>query len=137
MSESLKRAVLLAVKIGISLALLTYQLFNTDTDDLLTRVRYGDMLHMAFALALYVLLLFISIWRWSLLLGAQGFAISLRRHRGIAVLLAIAAAGVAISLANQEGARALRAAANLTTVAVVLVLVARYLRLARVDGQAS
>lgn len=53
------------------------------------------------------------------------------RHRLVAVLLAVLAVTVTLSLLNFEGDRAVRRAANLSSVAVILVLVARYLRWAR------
>lgn len=54
-----------------------------------------------------------------------------RRYRLVAALLALVVVTVAVSLANFEGGtRWLRAAANLATIAIVLLLVARYLRAA-------
>jgi hypothetical protein len=51
-----------------------------------------------------------------------------RRHREVVVLLVVVTITVAVSLMNfQDGIRWLRRVANLTTVALVLVLVARYL----------
>ena len=62
--------------------------------------------------------------------GAVGAAVG--RHRLVAALLALVVVTVAVSLANfAGGTRWLRAAANLVTVAIVLLLVARYLRAAR------
>jgi len=60
--------------------------------------------------------------------GDPGIAGVWRRHRSVAVILGIVAITVAVSLLNfQDGIRWLRRVANLTTVALVLVLVARYL----------
>lgn len=54
------------------------------------------------------------------------------RHRVVAALLVVMAIAIALSLANFEGgSRVLRRVANLTTVAIVLVLVWRYLAWAR------
>lgn len=51
-----------------------------------------------------------------------------RRHHRVVVILGIVAITVAVSLLNvQDGSRPLRRVANLTTVTLVLVLVARYL----------
>ena len=55
-----------------------------------------------------------------------------RRHGLVMLLLAIIAVSIAVSLANfSGGTRWLRAVANYTSVAVILVLVARYLRSSR------
>lgn len=55
-----------------------------------------------------------------------------RRHPLVLLLLAIIGVTVAVSLANfADGTRWLRAVANLVTVAIVLALVARYLRAAQ------
>ena len=64
--------------------------------------------------------------------GEPGLGAVLRRHQVVALLLAVAAVTIALSLANFEGgSRVLRRAANLTTVTIVLVLVWRYLAWAR------
>ena len=56
----------------------------------------------------------------------------LRRHRTVAILLAVVLVTVALSLANFEGgSRVVRRVANLTTVSIALVLVWRYLAWAR------
>jgi peptidoglycan/LPS O-acetylase OafA/YrhL len=60
--------------------------------------------------------------------GEPGITGVWRRHRRVAVVLGIVAITVAVSLLNfQDGIRWLRRVANLTTVVLVLVLVARYL----------
>lgn len=57
-----------------------------------------------------------------------GLVAAARMHRGVTVLLAVAAVAVVLSLANFEGGnRDLRRVANLTTVAIAVVLVWRYL----------
>ncbi len=62
---------------------------------------------------------------------AGSAAALLRRHRGTVLLLAVSVVTVAVSLTNFEGgSRIARRVANLTTVAIVLVLIARYLRAA-------
>lgn len=64
--------------------------------------------------------------------GEPGLSGVLRRHRVVATLLAVALVAITLSLANFEGgSRAIRRVANLTTVALVLVLVWRYLAWAR------
>jgi hypothetical protein len=59
--------------------------------------------------------------------GDAGVAGVWRRHQRVVVILAVVAITVAISLVNfQDGIRWLRRVANLATVALVLILVARY-----------
>jgi hypothetical protein len=74
-----KRTVLLALKIGVSLALLAYLFTTTDLTALLARVRTGDTLLLALAVVLYLVMIALSAWRWRLLLDAQGFPVPLRR----------------------------------------------------------
>jgi uncharacterized protein (TIRG00374 family) len=73
-----KRTLLLAVKVAVSVALLVYLFTTTDLAALVGRVRNGDTLYLAVAVALYIGMLAMSTWRWRLLLRAQGFAVSLR-----------------------------------------------------------
>jgi uncharacterized protein (TIRG00374 family) len=61
------------VKVGVSLALLAYLLSTTDLTALTRRVRSGDPLLLAGALALYTVTLALATWRWRLLLRAQGY----------------------------------------------------------------
>ncbi len=66
--------------------------------------------------------------------GDPGLGGVLRRYRVVAILLAVTAVTVALSLANFEGgSRLVRRAANLTTVGIALVLVWRYLAWARAN----
>ena len=74
----MKKGFLLALKLAVSAALLVYLLTTTDLAALATRVRTGDTLLLALAVALYVAMLALSTWRWRLLLQAQGFPVSLR-----------------------------------------------------------
>ena len=74
----MKSGALLAAKIGVSLALLIYLFSTTDREALLLRVRGGDVLLFACAVALYAGMLAISTWRWRLLLQALGFPARLR-----------------------------------------------------------
>ena len=69
----MKRSALLVLKITVSLALLGYLLSTTDLDALQRRVRAGDTVLLALAMALYAGILAISTWRWRVLLEAQGF----------------------------------------------------------------
>jgi len=78
----LKRSALLVAKIAVSIALLAYLLSTTDLDALQRRVRAGDPLLLALAMALYAAILGISTWRWRVLLEAQGFTIPLAHLSG-------------------------------------------------------
>jgi glycosyltransferase 2 family protein len=68
-----RRGVLVVLKVGVSLALLAYLLSTTDLAALTRRVRSGDPLLLAGALALYTLTLALATWRWRLLLRALGY----------------------------------------------------------------
>jgi hypothetical protein len=68
-----RRGVLVVLKVGVSLALLAYLLSTTDLAALTRRVRSGDPLLLAGALALYALTLAVATWRWRLLLRALGY----------------------------------------------------------------
>ena len=64
--------------------------------------------------------------------GDPGVLGVVRRYRGVALMLLAVAVTVTITLVNfEDGPRWLRRAANITTVALVLVLVTRYLRWSR------
>src|SRR2546422_341699 len=76
--RSMKRGALLAAKVGVSLALLIYLFSTTDLAALESRVRSGDVLLFATAVALYAGMLALSTWRWRLLLHALGFSPRLR-----------------------------------------------------------
>src|SRR6266571_2097643 len=76
--RSMKRGALLAAKVGVSLALLIYLFSTTDLSALESRVRSGDVLLFATAVALYAGMLALSTWRWRLLLHALGFPARLR-----------------------------------------------------------
>jgi len=78
----MKRSALLVAKIGVSLALLAYLLSTTDLDALARRVRTGDPILLALAMALYAAILGISTWRWRVLLQAQGYAAPLAHLSG-------------------------------------------------------
>ncbi|HEV7501745.1 MAG TPA: lysylphosphatidylglycerol synthase transmembrane domain-containing protein [Vicinamibacteria bacterium] len=78
----MKRSVLLFLKIAVSLALLGYLLSTTDLDAIQRRVRSGDPVLLALAMALYAGILAISTWRWRVLLQAQGFQAPLAHLSG-------------------------------------------------------
>src|SRR5262249_18626605 len=78
----LKRYGFLALKIAVSVALLGYLLSTTDLDALQQRVRAGDTVLLAFAMALYAIILAISTWPWRVLLQAQGSSAPLAHPSG-------------------------------------------------------
>jgi len=75
----MKRTALVAVKIGVSSALLTYLLSTTDLSALDERVRSADLVDLLAAVLCFVLMLALATWRWQLLLGALGAPAPLRR----------------------------------------------------------
>jgi hypothetical protein len=76
----MKRTLLIAAKILVSLVLLSYLITNkTDLREIENRVRSGDLLMLAAAVTCYTLVLLISSWRWCVLLRAQGFPAPLRQ----------------------------------------------------------
>jgi uncharacterized protein (TIRG00374 family) len=76
--QTVKRGILLAAKVGVSLGLLAYLLATTDVAALLQRIREGDVLLLAAGVGLYLAMLALSTWRWRVLLAAQGYPASLR-----------------------------------------------------------
>jgi uncharacterized protein (TIRG00374 family) len=83
----MKRTALLAAKVGVSIALLAYLLSTTDLTALEQRVRGGDLVLLAAAVALYAGMLALATWRWRLLLKAQGFPAPVR-HLSASYLVA-------------------------------------------------
>lgn len=69
----MRKSVLVTAKLSVSLALLGYLFSTTDTAALVARVRTGDILLLAAAVALYAAMLAVATWRWRLLLEAQGY----------------------------------------------------------------
>ena len=74
----MKRGVLLAVKVAVSLALLVYLFATSDLQALEERVRTADLLLLAAAVGCYVAMLALATWRWQLLLEALGVVAPLR-----------------------------------------------------------
>jgi len=68
-----KTQLLLAAKVAVSVALLAYLFSITDLPALKERIRTGDTFLLVLAMALYGLIIAISIWRWKLLLHTQGY----------------------------------------------------------------
>ena len=75
----MKQKALIAAKVAVSIVLLAYLLSGTDLGTLHERVRNGDTVLLFVAVLLYTAFLGLSMWRWRLLLNAQGFAAPLRR----------------------------------------------------------
>lgn len=83
----MSRGLALGAKVLVSLALLAYLFLTTDRHALLSRVRASDTLLLVGAAGLYVLMIALSTWRWSLLLRAQGYPAPLR-HLSASYLVA-------------------------------------------------
>ena len=74
----MRKSVLLAAKLAVSLALLGYLFSTTDLVALGARIRSGDLLLLAAAVGLYYAMLAVATWRWRLLLETQGYQAPLR-----------------------------------------------------------
>jgi glycosyltransferase 2 family protein len=72
----------LLAKIVVSSTLLSWLLWQTDTDRLLTHVRHASFPWLASALALYLFMIVASAWRWGLLLAAQRVSVPHRTLLG-------------------------------------------------------
>ncbi len=68
----MRKTALLVAKVAVSLALLAWLLHHSDLTALAQRVRSADTALLASAVLLYVALLGVCVWRWRLLLAAQG-----------------------------------------------------------------
>lgn len=74
----MKRGGLLAIKVGVSVALLVYLFATSDLQALEERVRTADLLLLTAAVGCYVAMLGLATWRWQLLLEALGCVAPLR-----------------------------------------------------------
>jgi uncharacterized protein (TIRG00374 family) len=74
----MKRTLLVAAKVAVSLALLAYLFATSDLQALEERVRTADLLMLSAAVGCYVAMLALATWRWQLLLGALGCVAPLR-----------------------------------------------------------
>jgi uncharacterized protein (TIRG00374 family) len=83
----MKRGTLLAAKVTVSLALLTYLFATSDLRALEERVRTADLLYLSAAVACYVAMLALATWRWRLLLEALG-CVAPMRHLTASYLVA-------------------------------------------------
>jgi uncharacterized membrane protein YbhN (UPF0104 family) len=73
-----RRFVLLAVKIAVSIILLTVLLSRIDAGRLWESARKASLAWLAVALGIYFINVLASVWRWRLLLGAQQVAVRAR-----------------------------------------------------------
>jgi uncharacterized protein (TIRG00374 family) len=74
----MKRGLLLAAKIGVSIALLAYLLYTTDLGALEDRLRTADLVDLMAAVICFGVMLAIATWRWQILLRALGADARLR-----------------------------------------------------------
>jgi glycosyltransferase 2 family protein len=77
-----RRALVLAIKIAISVGLLTVLIAKSDAPRLWHYVRTASIAWLAAALGLYFLMILASAWRWGLLLDAQGVRVPGRTLTG-------------------------------------------------------
>jgi uncharacterized membrane protein YbhN (UPF0104 family) len=76
LSPVIRQALVTAAKLAVSLALLALLLRRTDLAALVRQVAHASPAPLAAALALYLVSLGVSAWRWRLLLDAQGTSFS-------------------------------------------------------------
>jgi uncharacterized protein (TIRG00374 family) len=74
-----KKHLMMAAKLLVSLGLLAYLFSTTDLTALLRRVRTGDLLLLSVAVLLYTSMQGLAAWRWRVLLAAQGYPAPLRQ----------------------------------------------------------
>jgi glycosyltransferase 2 family protein len=77
-----RRALVLTLKIAISLGLLALLIVKSDAPRLWHYVRSASVAWLATALLIYFLMVVASAWRWGLLLGAQGVPVPARTLTG-------------------------------------------------------
>jgi uncharacterized membrane protein YbhN (UPF0104 family) len=78
-ASSTRRKIVLAAKIVVSAALLALLVSKSDAPRLWSYVRTASVAWLVAALALYLLMILASAWRWGLLLDAQGVHVPGRR----------------------------------------------------------
>jgi glycosyltransferase 2 family protein len=74
-----RRAVILLLKVVVSVGLLAVLFGRTDTSRLWSYVRHASPWWLAGALSLYLVVILVSSWRWRLLLDAQRLAVPFSR----------------------------------------------------------
>ncbi|MEX1022608.1 MAG: hypothetical protein WD058_05620 [Dehalococcoidia bacterium] len=121
-----------AGKLTLALLLVTTALLALDAE-YWTTVFLASHVAALIALVPLGVALVVHAFRQARITGDPGILGVMRRYRAVVALLALIVVGVAITLANfdDESNRWVRRAANLTTVALVLVLVVQYLRWSR------
>lgn len=77
-----RRALVLALKIVVSVGLLALLLSRSDVPRVWSYVRTASLGWLAASLGLYLLMILASAWRWGLLLDAQGVAVPTRTLTG-------------------------------------------------------
>src|SRR5436190_22684117 len=77
-THSGRRLALFALKLVVSIALLTFLFWRVDTASLWASARQASLIWLVVALSLYALNVMAATWRWGLLLDAQD--IQLRRR---------------------------------------------------------
>jgi glycosyltransferase 2 family protein len=80
--HAVRRHVLLALKIAVSIILLTFLFSKIDAGRLWQTAKQASIVWLAAALAIYVVNVFASVWRWRLLLDAQDTPIPSRTLLG-------------------------------------------------------
>src|SRR5580700_1390551 len=70
-SSSIRRYVLIALKIAVSIVLLTILFSRVDMAGLWRQARHASIVWLAAALAIYTVNVAVGTWRWRLLLEAQ------------------------------------------------------------------
>ncbi|HWF86320.1 MAG TPA: lysylphosphatidylglycerol synthase transmembrane domain-containing protein [Vicinamibacterales bacterium] len=81
-SSPWRRLAMLALKIAVSVALLALLFSRVDARRLWTIARHASIVWLATALVVYFLNVLASVWRWRLLLHAQGVRMSARTLLG-------------------------------------------------------
>ena len=73
-----RRRILFFVKLGVSVALLTFLFWQVDTRSLLASARQASLFWLAIALSIYTVNMLAGTWRWELLLNAQNIQLGRR-----------------------------------------------------------
>ena len=78
-TSAVRRYLVTAFKLAVSVALLTFLLSRIDTASLWSNARQASIPWLAFALVVYLSTVVCSVWRWWLLLEAQDVAVAPRQ----------------------------------------------------------
>ena len=125
-----RRYVILALKIAVSIILLTYLFSKVDIADVWSKARHASAAWLLTSLAIYTMNVFVSSWRWHLLLEAQHVKIPRLKLLGSFVVAAFFnnfmpsnIGGDVVRIADTAGP------AKSTTLATMIVLMDRVLGL--------